>query len=647
MNPTIYRKEIDGLRALAILPVVFFHAGISGFSGGYVGVDIFYVISGYLITTIIYREIHHGEFKFRAFWTRRARRILPASIFLVLVCIPVFAFIFPSNLFENFIQSVVANQFFGSNILFWKEGGYFSTAQELKPLLHTWSLSIEEQFYILFPILLLMVYKHMKTHIILIVAFLITLSFLLSIYASKYHSYAAFYLIPTRAWELGVGGLIALMGEKHFPKIRSSTLTQWLGITMILSAIFLFDQKTPFPSFYAALPVFGTALLILSKKPESIITRVLCSAPFLWIGLISYSVYLWHWPIMVIKKWVFPHSDSFMLSVIAILLSIGLGYASYIFVEKPTRNRLTLSDRQLIKGVLATSAITLIISLTLYKLGNSAFVDPTESILAVYKRAIEPEQSRGKCTNNFLSEDYQVCGNLPLIDQRVDLFVWGDSHAGAMIPAFYKLSEDRQINFQYSITLGCQPILGTYRADQYQSCLEVNQLVIDHIAKEGYSKVVLIGSFVNNTITGKLRDIEGNKDADLSTRLLEFSKRFKQTVSEIQQAGAKVYVFTEPPRYQVSPPLEILRSSTLGVSPSIPELKLVDHIKWISPVYDLIDQSGIDGRLDYSNSFCPNGTCVYQNELGELLLKDSNHMSNIAAESLAEDLINDLGFRGE
>ena len=294
---THYRPEIDGLRALAVMPVLLFHAGFSLFSGGYVGVDIFFVISGYLITSIIQREITNKSFSIVNFYERRARRILPALLFISLLCIPfAYYWMLPFEL-KSFFDSLIAINLFSSNILFWQESDYFSAAAELKPLLHTWSLSVEEQFYVVFPLLLLLL-SRFKYSILLVVVFTISfLSLLLSEYASAHHATANFYLLPTRFWELGFGALLAISSQYWLnPKPMIAQIGSIVGIIGITFSIFYFDSTTPFPGFWTLIPVLSTVLLIAFSKPDNMIGRLLGWKPLTAIGLISYSTYLWHQP---------------------------------------------------------------------------------------------------------------------------------------------------------------------------------------------------------------------------------------------------------------------------------------------------------------------------------------------------------------
>lgn len=302
-----YRSEIDGLRAIAVVPVIFFHAGFKVFSGGFVGVDIFFVISGYLITSLIIAEKNAGTFSLVNFYERRVRRILPALLFVLLACLP-FALLWmvPSDL-KRFSQSLASVSVFASNFEFWRESGYFGIDNELKPLLHTWSLAIEEQYYLLFPIFLILCWQLPARWIAVLIMVLAIFSLAVAQWASLNHPTAAFYLLPTRGWELLVGALLAIVVSKGETKITTvsrsigevATVT---GLALIAYAVLAFDKNTPVPGLYILIPAIGTALVILFATPKTFVGRLLGSKALVAIGLISYSAYLWHQPLFAFAR---------------------------------------------------------------------------------------------------------------------------------------------------------------------------------------------------------------------------------------------------------------------------------------------------------------------------------------------------------
>ena len=354
----VYRKEIDGLRALAVIPVILFHGGLEWFSGGYVGVDVFFVISGYLITTIILQEKEAGTFSIAGFYERRARRILPALYFILFIC-SLFAWfwLLPHEL-VNFGKSIVAVVIFASNILFWQESDYFAADAELIPLLHTWSLAVEEQFYVIFPLIMILFWAFGKRILVGIICLIALFSLGLTEWGWRYFPEANFYLIPTRAWELMIGSLVAFyLFYNEQPRGTIRHPASIIGIGLILLSIFVLDRTLPFPSLYALAPTIGTALIILFATSGTLVNKLLSQRLFVGIGLISYSAYLWHQPIFVfarIRGMDEPETGLiFLLSSFAILLA----YLSWRFIELPFRDRSRFTRKQVFSASFIVSLI--------------------------------------------------------------------------------------------------------------------------------------------------------------------------------------------------------------------------------------------------------------------------------------------------
>ncbi|MCH8685927.1 acyltransferase family protein [Pedomonas mirosovicensis] len=350
-----YRPEIDGLRAVAVIPVILFHAGLSLFSGGFAGVDVFFVISGYLITSIIINELEEGRFSIVRFYERRARRILPALFVVMLCCIPFAAAWMLPWQFKDFAQSLIAVTLFSSNILFWREDDYFATAAEEKPLLHTWSLAVEEQYYLLFPLLLALLWRFGRRPVFGVIALLAGASLLLSEYGSRHWGSANFYLAHTRAWELLIGSICAFLQFRQ-PQRRSNGLSA-LGLGLILFAIFRYDETTPFPSVYALAPTLGTALVILYGAGGTWAGRLLATRPFVGIGLISYSAYLWHQPLLAFARIYSLKTPPIEMMLALSAASLVLAYLSWKYVETPFRNRRAFSRGAIFRSAAATPSL--------------------------------------------------------------------------------------------------------------------------------------------------------------------------------------------------------------------------------------------------------------------------------------------------
>lgn len=346
----LYRREIDGLRALAVLPVILFHADLGPFSGGFVGVDVFFVISGYLISSNILTDLDAGRFSIVNFYERRVRRILPALFFVMLMCLPMaWLWLGPKDMRE-FSQSLTAVSLFSSNIFFWRTDGYFDTSTALKPLLHTWSLAVEEQYYLIYPILLGCCWRYGRRWIITVLVVLFICSLGAASLGSSIHPAANFYLLPTRAWELLIGSFAAFYVRSAYYPVKSSLLAHlagWEGLALILYAMLQFDASTPFPSFYTLVPTVGAALVILFARRDTLPGRLLGSAPFVFIGLISYSAYLWHQPLFAFARHASVQAPSPQLFGVLVLASLVLAFITWRFVEKPFRNSARFSRRDI------------------------------------------------------------------------------------------------------------------------------------------------------------------------------------------------------------------------------------------------------------------------------------------------------------
>lgn len=333
-----YRSEIDGLRALAVVPVVLFHAGISIFSGGYAGVDIFFVISGFLITGIVLREIETDSFSIVGFYERRARRILPA-LFAVLAVTTLLSFwvMYPTR-YAAFSESLTAVALFVSNVHFWQNAGYFTLDAEREALLHTWSLAVEEQYYLIFPWLLVLMRKWKKATTLTVLFILAGLSLALSEWGVENEPDANFFFTFSRFWELIAGSItaVALQGS---PRRVGSELLSLLGLALIFASYLLYDQSTPFPSLYTLVPVLGTVLVLVYAVQGTLVARILSLKPILGVGLISYSFYLWHQPVFALAKTVSVSQPGLGAMLALSALALGLAYLSWRFVEQPFRRK--------------------------------------------------------------------------------------------------------------------------------------------------------------------------------------------------------------------------------------------------------------------------------------------------------------------
>ena len=338
-----YRKEIDGLRALAVISVILFHAAPKTFSGGFIGVDVFFVISGYLITSIILHEHQRDKFSVLHFYERRARRILPALFFVMAVTfIIAYAWMLPDEL-KNFGQSLFATTLFSNNILLAFTADYWALASEFKPLLHTWSLGVEEQYYVLFPLLMMLGWKFFRQYLAVVLGVAAISSFAAANWGLFNKPEFAFYLLPTRAWEILVGALAVFytIGTKSaHSKYRLSELLGGTGFCLIVLSIFLIGRgHTSHGMLYLAAPTLGTALIILFSSENTVVGRILGWSPIVGVGLISYSAYLWHQPLFSMARVYSKEPLGIVIYSLLLVLTLILAYITWRFIETPCRNR--------------------------------------------------------------------------------------------------------------------------------------------------------------------------------------------------------------------------------------------------------------------------------------------------------------------
>jgi peptidoglycan/LPS O-acetylase OafA/YrhL len=480
-----YRPEIDGLRALAVLPVIFFHAGFELLEGGFVGVDVFFVISGYLITAILYREIQGGTFTLARFYERRIRRLYPALTLVTFACLPfAWLWLLPSD-FRQFLHSMAAIQVFASNIYFWQEMGYFSTAAELTPLLHTWSLAVEEQFYVVFPLALILL-RSVRRHLLMVlIGLALAASLMLAEHWSTRHPEAAFFLLPTRAWELLTGSMLALLMERWRPARNAlSEILALAGVAMILFAIFTFHNRTPFPGFLALLPVGGTALVIAFAQRDTLVARFLSLRPLIFIGLLSYSAYLWHQPLFAFTRIRFHSSMGVPLYLLLIILTFVLAYLSWRFVETPFRKGFRVPRRVLLRTTVLASSLLFVsaVAASLYPqpiLRLEKRLEPDQlSALAMVEEARSQEQQEvdAGCVFHRTELDDPTLARLQACFERhgPGLVVLGDSHGKNV---FNGLASTGKEPFLFGFTRsGCIPLADRdwCQFDEFKTLLETH-----------------------------------------------------------------------------------------------------------------------------------------------------------------------------
>ena len=642
-----HRADIDGLRAIAVVPVVLFHAGVSQVSGGFVGVDIFFVISGYLITSLILGEMAEGRFSLLSFYERRIRRIFPA-LFLVLAVSSVLALrlFMPPDLVA-FGRSLVATALFVSNMHFYGDSGYFAAALDTKPLLHTWSLAIEEQFYIVFPLLLLLAVRWGGRRWIGVVLALFALSLAASIRITPVDPDAAFYLAPTRAWELLLGALLAsgIVPSVKFPVLREALAV--VGLALIVYAVFHFSSATPFPGSSALIPCLGAALLIYAGRGErtSMVSKALGLWPLAFVGLISYSLYLWHWPLLVFAHYYNIRALSGAQAASIVIASFVLAVLSWAYVEQPFRRKPIGISREMLFAGAATAIVSFIVSGTL-DVRTKGFPGrlPPEA-LAIADTAETPDTygALQKSCNSMRPDNPCVAG----AQVTSSYALWGDSHAIAMVPALAEMAERHGKSIKIFVAKGCPPVFGVHRNGRFAGCYARSSEVMRAIeAAPEIESVILISRYAQY-IYGNMRPTgpngtegliagESGEELDLTARSNVFERQLHLTVRRLLAAGKRVILVYPVPEIGFSVPPTLSRLVAMGRDPAgfnLPRADFEGREKIVFSILDRVDPSPQLVRIWPHKRLCNSVRCLIVAD-GKALYRDEDHLSRAGANFL-------------
>ncbi len=489
-----YRADVDGLRAVAVLSVLAFHAQIRGFNGGFVGVDVFFVISGFLITGIIEGELQRGSFSIAEFYKRRVHRIFPALFAMMAVTTAVaMAVLLPSELIR-FGRSLIGTSLFSSNILFYAESGYFDADAAIKPLLHTWSLAIEEQYYVIWPVLLVLAHRFgwraRGFAVVLTVA-----SLAASVLMVKSDASAAFYLLPSRAWELLLGGLLAV---DAVPRLRVRALREVggiLGLGLILFAVKFYSPQTPFPGWAALAPCLGAALVLQAGRDgSSLVGRVLGLAPMRWLGLISYSLYLWHWPVIVFARIGLYLAITPVVQIGIVALSLALATLSWAFVERPFQQaRSRIPRRVSLSVAVAAMAVVCLAGWGLIAArGLPSRYTPHEQAIAAFEDYKGDAKYRGgRCFLAQPHDQFDAALCLKRTPGHPAVLLLGDSHAAHLWPGL--AGRSGATDLLQANSAGCKPVLGPQQGT-LPRCQALMHRMFDQVVAPGNLDAVVVAA---------------------------------------------------------------------------------------------------------------------------------------------------------
>ena len=618
-----YRPDIDGLRAVAVLGVILFHLQL--LKGGFVGVDVFFVISGFLITSVLIKDLVGSTYSLKSFYERRIRRIAPALVAMLAVTwIAGYRYLLPSD-FKDYARWFSATLLSLSNIFFWKESGYFDAPSLSKPLLHTWSLAVEEQFYLLFPLILAGLFRLFPRRIVISLAVSLGASLSLCILVTSRSPDSAFYWPLTRAWELLIGSLLALT---RFPSLHRGlwrNLVAVLGLCALLAAMTRFSSLTPFPSYTALLPCLGAAMIIgAGSYGKTLVGRLLSLKPLVFTGLISYSLYLWHWPLIVFTQHGLPLtfglSDRGVKSVL-LAATFLIATLSWLFVERPLRRaRHSFSPGKVFAAAGIIGAVLSVLAMATLKTNGFRFrFGERAQRIAAYQEltaSLDRQNSRmGACflTSGNRLTDFSKATCLAMDASRENVLLTGDSYAAMLYHGLRKVFP--QINFLQANASGCLPVVESgQKPGTRDVCRLLMRFVLtDFLPAHQVSKVLIAGHWQNTA------DVEALHD----------------TVNYLQSIGYQPILFGPIPRYDMTLP-NLLALSVQFDDPKLPARHRSDADRKLDEEMKIAAGLWRVRYISYYETFCSRRDCMTALPGDVPLQDDRAHLSSAGSEYVAQ-----------
>ena len=638
-----YRPDIDGLRAVAVLAVVVYHAFPSLLPSGFIGVDVFFVISGFLISTIIFESAQRGAFSIAEFYARRIKRIFPALLLVLIGCLVGGWFFLLSAEYASLGKHVAAGAGFASNILLWTESDYFDRGAELKPLLHLWSLGIEEQYYLVWPLLVVALWRR-SAKLFLPIAALFGISFVLNIIQTEGHNTLGFYSPLTRFWELLTGSALAYLTFRarapHHGEPSSSPLPHnailseryalvraFLGAALLVCGLLTITKELTFPGWWALLPTFGTALLI-SAGPSSLINRLILSQRALvGIGLISFPLYLWHWPLLSFARIVGGESISPQLRALLVALATALAWLTFLVVERPIRfgGRSRLKVFLLALLMALTGAVGYAVSL------KQGFPERFPPVIRGLVGNIDFSWGDHVRAPNCLlqTQESLVHGEGCIESARPLVALWGDSHAAALYPGLKKLQESRSFGIAQLTEAGCPPLFNLENIPWRPNCNIVNQAVFEKFVEAHVDTIILHAAWIK-------------QQYPLTNE--ELAEKLRGTIRIIKQRlpHTTVIVIGPAPRWNESPQKTIYLEwqKTLDKTKEPPILQPAKILSDAEHALETVSQEEGARYLSASQALCEGDRCVSRvgSKPTDMIATDEAHISKAGAEYLIEKL---------
>ncbi|AWQ46766.1 acyltransferase family protein [Serratia marcescens] len=616
-----FRRDINGLRAYAVIVVLLFHFKVFPFSGGFLGVDVFFVISGFLMTGIITSKMEKGSFSILGFYSSRCRRIIPPLVVLCGLLLVLGFFLVPNDEYMMLSKHVASSLLFVSNVVYYLESGYFDAESSYKWLLHTWSLSVEWQFYIILPIVLTALHKYLRKYFNIVMVCAAIVSFAIALWLSKNHASFSYFNLPSRAWEMLSGGLVYLYGSKKHPVKHSKLITTILLFVIVIGSM-CFNELMPWPGVTTLVPVVATALIIYINGDSNIALNNFVAQR---VGRWSYSIYLYHWPLLVFFG-LLGYELSLFWKIVLLIVSVFLGALSYKYIESGS-----ISKSLSIKWVLTSTVVISAVGLSLSKV--TVPDRETQYVVGLEKVKTDYNMDANKCLvmdGAIFPKCILGSGN-----ENVDLIVIGDSHAFATVSAVLD-GRGKGKSVFFIAESGCPTVLGISTKDRRQ-CGEFVKNAFDFINKEYPTVPVLV---INRTSFYLHGDTMNPSKGDFSFQdgnetITEYGERFNSSVKAISN-NRFVFIATPIPEFNYDVLFRMTRDAMIGINRDI-RITKADYEKRNSDANDIIDIVSERNKnvvvLDTSKYLCDNNYC-YGVSGNVPLYRDSNHLSEVGNKKL-------------